>query len=109
MNRILSLILFCILLPLNSIAQEERDSLIVAKIEVVQSENTLTFYPFVKYKVVYHYELDYLLLVKKTDVNKNLSVSQQKGKYTLETNHIESLSTTTINQTSNQKVKAILF
>ena len=109
MNRILSLILFCILLPLNSIAQEERDSLIVAKIEVVQSENTLTFHPSVQNKGVYHYELDYLLLVKKTDVNKNLSVSQQKGKFTLEPNQIESLSTTTINQTSKQKVTAILF
>src|SRR5690606_6945098 len=109
MNRILSLILCCILLPLNSIAQEERDSLIVAKIEVVQSENTLTIHPSVQNKGVYHYELDYLLLVKKTDVNKNLSVSQQKGKFTLEPNQIESLSTTTINQTSKQKVTAILF
>lgn len=109
MNRILSLILFCILLPLNSIAQEERDSLIVAKIEVVQSENTLTFRPSVQNKGDYHYELDYLLLVKKTDADKNLSVSQQKGKFTLAPNGIESLSITTVNQTQKQKVTAILF
>ncbi|MBS7321276.1 MAG: hypothetical protein KIG55_06775 [Myroides sp.] len=90
-------------------AQENRDSLIVAKIEVVQSENTLTFNPTVQNKGVYHYELDYLLLVKKTDANKNLSVSQQKGKFTLEPNQIESLSSTTVNQTSKQKITAILF
>lgn len=92
-----------------SLAQENRDSLIVAKIEVVQSENTLTFKPTVQNKGVYHYELDYLLLVKKTDAAKNLSVSQQKGKFTLLPNAVESLSTTTINQTSKQKITAILF
>lgn len=92
-----------------SVAQEDRDSLIVAKIEVVQSENTLTFKPTVQNKGVYHYELDYLLLVKKTDADKNLSVSQQKGKFTLLPNAVESLSNTTINQTRKQKITAILF
>ncbi|MEG1230166.1 MAG: CsgE family curli-type amyloid fiber assembly protein, partial [Flavobacterium sp.] len=108
MNRFTA-ILFFMLFSIVSVAQENRDSLIVAKIEVVQSENTLTFNPTVQNKGVYHYEMDYLLLVKKIDANKNLSVSQQKGKFTLEPNQIESLSTTTINQTSKQKVTAILF
>lgn len=109
MNRFTAILLFFIFFSIVSVAQENRDSLIVAKIEVVQSENTLTFHPTVQNKGVYHYELDYLLLVKKTDANKNLSVSQQKGKFTLEPNQIESLSTTTVNQTSKQKVTAILF
>src|SRR5690606_11120845 len=78
-------------------------------IEVVQSENTLTIRQTVQNNGGYHYELDYLLLVKKTDVNKNLSVSQQKGKFTLEPNQIESLSSTTINQTEKQKITAIIF
>ena len=109
MNRFTIILLLFSFLSIVSVAQENRDSLIVAKIEVVQSENTLTFHPSVQNKGVYHYELDYLLLVKKTDANKNLSVSQQKGKFTLEPNQIESLSTTTVNQTSKQKVTAILF
>lgn len=109
MNRFTIILFFFSLFSIFSLAQENSDSLIVAKIEVVQSENTLTFHPSVQNKGVYHYELDYLLLVKKTDANKNLSVSQQKGKFTLEPNQIESLSTTTVNQTSKQKVTAILF
>lgn len=109
MNKCTALLLFFSFFSIASVAQENRDSLIVAKIEVVQSENTLTFHPTVQNNGVYHYELDYLLLVKKTDANKNLSVSQQKGKFTLEPNQIESLSSTTINQTSKQKVTAILF
>jgi len=109
MNRFTIILLFFSFFSIVSVAQENRDSLIVAKIEVVQSENTLTFHPTVQNNGVYHYELDYLLLVKKTDSNKNLSVSQQKGKFTLEPNQIESLSSTTINQTSKQKVTAILF
>lgn len=109
MNRFTAILLFFIFFSIVSVAQENRDSLIVAKIEVIQSENTLTFNPTVQNNGVYHYELDYLLLVKKTDANKNLSVSQQKGKFTLEPNQIESLSSTTVNQTSKQKITAILF
>lgn len=109
MNRLILIFVFCSMFANVCFAQENRDSLIVAKIEVVQSENTLTFNPTVQNKGVYHYELDYLLLVKKTDANKNLSVSQQKGKFTLEPNQIESLSSTTVNQTSKQKITAILF
>lgn len=108
MNKFI-LLLFCVLFSTISIAQENRDSLIVAKIDVVQSENTLTFRPMVQNKGAYHYELNYLLLVKKSDENKNLSINQQKGKFTLQPNAIESLSNTTINQTSKQKVTAILF
>src|SRR5690606_41659050 len=109
MNRFTAILLFFIFFSIVSVAQENRDSLIVAKIEVVQSENTLTFHPTVQNKGVYHYELDYLLLVKKTDADKNLSVSQQKGKFTLLPNAVESLSNTTINQTRKQKITAILF
>lgn len=104
-----TILLFCILFSTASVAQDDRDSLIMAKIEVVQAENTLTFKPTVQNKGVYHYELDYLLLVKKTDEAKNLSVSQQKGKFTLLPNAVESLSTTTIKQTSKQQITAILF
>src|SRR5690606_6757320 len=109
MNRLILIFVFCSMFANVCFAQENRDSLIVAKIEVIQSENTLTFNPTVQNNGVYHYELDYLLLVKKTDANKNLSVSQQKGKFTLEPNQIESLSSTTVNQTSKQKITAILF
>ncbi|WCM43346.1 curli production assembly/transport protein CsgE [Flavobacterium sp. CBA20B-1] len=109
MKKIYPILVFIYCFVTASYAQEFRDSLIVAKIDVVQSENTLTFRPTVQNNGSYHYELDYLLLIKKTDANKNLSVNQQKGKFTLKPNQIESLSSTTINQTSKQKITAILF
>ncbi len=109
MSRLILIFAFCSMFANFCFAQENRDSLIVARIEVVQSENTLTFRPTVQNNGGYHYELDYLLLIKKTDENKNLSVNQQKGKFTLEPNQIESLTTTTINQTEKQKITAIIF
>lgn len=109
MKKLLPLLSLFFLNIFNINAQEKNDSLIVAKIEVVQSENTLTFKPTVQNKGVFHYELDYLLLVKKTDASKNLNVNQQRGKFTLAPNKMQSLSSTTINQTSGQKITAILF
>lgn len=109
MNLLKPFLLFCILFSSLSSAQEVRDSLIVAKIEATQSEDIFTFRPTVQNKGIYHYELDYLLLVKKTDTDKNLSINQQKGKFTLEPNEIKSLTTATINQTQNQSITAILF
>lgn len=108
MNKF-ALLLFLSFFSIVSVAQENRDSLIVAKIEVLESENMLTFKPTVQNNGVYHYELDYLLLIKKTDANKNLSVNQQKGKFTLQPNSIESLSNTEINRTQEQQITAILF
>lgn len=90
-------------------AQTNKDSLVIATLKIDQTENVLHFNPTVENKSEYHYELDYLLLIKKTDGNKNLSVNQQKGKFTLSPNELKKLSSTTINQTENQKIKAILF
>lgn len=90
-------------------SQEDKDSLIVARIEMVQGENLITFRPTVENKGNYHYELDYLLLVKKREENKNLSINQQRGRFTLEPREIKSLSVTTINQEKNQHITATLF
>jgi hypothetical protein len=109
MNKLLTLLGLLLVSVFKLHAQEKKDSLIVAKIEVVQSENTLTFKPTVQNNGMYHYELDYLLLIKKTDAAKNLNVNQQRGKFTLKPHQLESLSSTTINQSSEQKITAILF
>lgn len=90
-------------------AQKSKDSLVVAKLKVDQTENILHFNPTAENKSEYHYELDYLLLIKKTDGNKNLSVNQQKGKFTLGPNELKNLGSASINQSKNQKIKAILF
>ncbi|HLW63171.1 MAG TPA: CsgE family curli-type amyloid fiber assembly protein [Flavobacterium sp.] len=109
MNSLKPFLLLCILFSALTNAQEVRDSLIVAKIEVTQSEDVLTFRPTVQNNGIYHYQLDYLLLVKKNDTNNNLSINQQKGKFTLEPNEIKSLGTTTVNQAQHQSITAIVF
>lgn len=110
MNCFKVFLLLCSLLTtVISKGQDGRDSLIVAKIEAVTSEDLITFRPTVQNNGVYHYVLDFLMLVKKTDANKNLSINQQKGKFTLEPNELKSLSSTTINQTHYQTITAILF
>ena len=67
----------------NASSQNFQDNLIVAKLDIVQAENIITFRPTVENKGGYHYPLDYLLLIKIKDENKNLSVKQQKGRFTL--------------------------
>src|SRR5690606_20206160 len=57
----------------------------------------------------YHYPLDYLLLIKIKDENKNLSVKQQKGRFTLAPYQVLSLTETSHNQQAKQKITAILF
>lgn len=110
MNCFKTLLLLCSLLITSpSKGQDGRDSLIVAKIEAVTSEDLITFRPTVQNNGIYHYDLDFLMLVKKTDANKNLSINQQKGKFTLEPNELKSLSSTSVNQTHYQTITAILF
>lgn|SRR5690554_4820076 len=110
MNCLKTLLLLCFLLITSvSKGQDGRDSLIIAKIEAVTSEDLITFRPTVQNNGLYHYNLDYLLLVKKTDNDKNLSINQQKGKFTLEPNELKSLSSTSVNQTQYQTITAILF
>ena len=109
MNILKPFLLLFILFSSLTNAQQVRDSLIAAEIEVTQSEDVLTFRPTVQNKGTYHYELDYLLLVKKTDTNKNLSTNQQKGKFILEPNEIKSLGTTMVSQAQHQSVTAIIF
>src|SRR5690554_5682046 len=90
MNCFKTLLLLCSLLITSpSKGQDGRDSLIVAKIEAVTSEDLITFRPTVQNNGIYHYDLDFLMLVKKTDANKNLSINQQKGKFTLEPRSVE--------------------
>ncbi len=110
MNCLKTLLLLCFLLITSvSKGQDGRDSLIIAKIEAVTSEDLITFRPTVQNNGLYHYNLDYLLLVKKTDNDKNLSINQQKGKFTLGPDEFKSLSSATVNQTQYQTITAILF
>lgn len=87
----------------------ENKNAIEAKIEVEQNENMLSLHPSVQNNSSIYYEYNYLLLVKKTDKKNNLSVNRQSGKFTLEPNESKRLSTTSINQSETQDLKAILY
>lgn len=95
--------------PLTSFAQEIEEKLIEAKIELKETENTLTLQPTVQNKSPLFFEYNYLLLVKKTDHKNNLSVNKQSGKFTLEPGEIKNLSFTQLNQDESQNIKAILY
>lgn len=109
MNKLIFLAINCLLFAGPLVGQENKDSLITARIEMVQSENLITFRPTVQNEGDYHYELDYLLLVKKRDANKNLSINQQRGRFTLEPREVKSLSVNTVNQEKDQHITATLF
>ncbi len=93
----------------HSFGQEGGEKLIEAKIEIEQIENSLTIQPTIQNLSSLFFEYNYLLLVKKTDAASNLTVNKQSGKFTLEPNEIKKLSSSKINQTPNQNVKAILY
>ena len=91
------------------LSQEPLDSLIVASIAVEKNENGITFLPIVQNKSELHKEYNYLLLVKKTDEKKNISVNKQAGKFTLTPKENKQLSSIHLNETAKINIKALLF
>lgn len=110
MKKITSIqITFLLLFPIFLIAQETDTENVEAYIEISQQENIYTLEPTIQNHSNLFFEYNYLLLVKKTDQNNNLSLNKQSGKFTLEPGEIKKLSSTQINQTENQNIKAILY
>src|SRR5690606_15126750 len=98
-----------IILPLILFAQASDENPVEANIEVTQQENIITLQPTLQNHSALFFEYNYLLLVKKTDQNSNLSVNKQSGKFTLEPGEVKKLSTSQINQTESQNIKAVLY
>ena len=109
MKKITSIYILLQLLPIILIAQETDKQTVEAYIEISQQENIYTLEPTIQNHSNLFFEYNYLLLVKKTDQNNNLSVNKQGGKFALEPGEIKKLSSTQINQTENQHIKAILY
>ncbi len=109
MKKNTSIYLLLLLLPIFLKAQETDKQTVEANIEINQQENIYTLEPTIQNHTNLFFEYNYLLLVKKTDQNNNLSVNKQGGKFTLEPGEIKKLSTTQINQSENQNIKAILY
>lgn len=98
-----------IILPFILFAQASDENQVEVNIEVTQQENIITLQPTIQNHSALFLEYNYLLLVKKTDQNSNLSANKQGGKFTLEPGEVKKLSTSQINQTENQNIKAILY
>lgn len=90
-------------------SQESNDSLIIATIETETDENGITFIPLVQNRSQLHSEYNYLLLVKKTDQNNNLSINRQAGKFTLTPNETKKLSSIHLNKNPQLNLKALLY
>lgn len=88
---------------------EEEKSPVNASIEVEQQDNILTFHSKIQNNGDLFLEYNYLLLVKKTDHKKNLSINRQSGKFTLEPNEAKQLSQTQINISNEQSLIAYLY
>jgi len=103
-------ILITLLFPASfALAQETQNTDVKATIEVEQQENTITIQPTIQNNSSLFFEYNYLLLIKKTDKNNNLSVNRQGGKFTLEPGEIKQLSTSQVNKTENQNIQAVLY
>lgn len=109
MKTITSIFIILQLFNFNSYAQEPENKAVEVNIEISQQENIITLQPTIQNHGSLFYEYNYLLLVKKTDQNANLSVNKQGGKFTLEPGEVKKLSTTQINQAESQNIKAILY
>lgn len=104
-------IVFLILIPRICFSQNENigNDYLDAKIEMERNENTITLQPYVQNHSTLYFEYNYLLLVKKTDKNKNLSVNRQAGKFTIQPNESKKLSSISLNSNESQNITAILY
>lgn len=109
MIRLVTFTLFLFLFSLSANAQEVEENQVIAKIEVEQNENFIQLQPTIQNNGELFLEYNYLLLVKKTDRKKNLSVNKQNGRFALSPGEIKNLSTTIINNNDHQTVKAVLY
>jgi len=106
MKSLSGIILF--LIPLFCFAQE-KDSLLIVKIETETLQDLITFKPIVQNRSSIYYEYNYLFLIKKTDAKNNLSTNKQSGKFTLEPQETKTLTSAQINQSVGQNIKAVLY
>lgn len=89
---------------------ESGDDVIKAIIEVEQDENLLRFLPKVQNQSLLYFEYHYLLLVRITDQNDELSIQQKNGRFTLMPEEIKSLSAIEYPQSPDvRKIKTNLF
>lgn len=82
---------------------------IKATLKVEETENSLTFKPIVENLGELYLEYNYLLLVKKTDAQNNLSLNRQNGKFTLNPGEVKTLSILELNRSKKQNIKAYLY
>lgn len=91
------------------LSQISKDSVILARIETELDENSLNFSPIVQNKSQIHLEYNYLLLVKKTDENNNLTINKQSGKFTLTPNETKKLTAIQLDKNPKTNLKALLY
>lgn len=90
-------------------AQDDPSDFIEVKIEVKETENDISIEPGIHNTGPFFYEYNYLLLVKKTDKRKNISINKQDGKFTLEPNEYKTLSTVKLAQLKNENIDVYLY
>lgn len=82
---------------------------LIAKIKKEQTENVLSLSANVQNLSSLYFDYNYLLLVKKTNSQKNLSINRQGGKFTLEPQESKVLSKTRINTNNQSLIQAFLY
>lgn len=90
-------------------AQDDPSDFIEVKIEVKETENDISIEPGIHNTGPFFYEYNYLLLVKKTDKRKNISINKQDGRFTLEPNEYKTLSTVKLAQLKNENIDVYLY
>lgn len=82
---------------------------IKTKMEVERNEDNLTIKPVVQNQGSLYLSYDYVLLVKKTDAQNNLSINNQGGKFTLEPGEVKTLSLLQISTVGKDRIRAYLY
>jgi hypothetical protein len=90
-------------------SQQSGNKDMIAEIKVEQTENILTLSANVQNLSPLYFSHNYLLLVKKTNSQNNLSINRQGGKFTLEPEEAKILSTIRLNQNDKTSIQAFLY
>lgn len=80
-----------------------------AQIEVSENENIIEFIPTIQNQSAVFLNYNYLLLIKKSDKDHNLSMNKQSGKFTLDPGESKKLSSVAVNRTKDQNIEAVLY
>lgn len=86
------------------------DVLIEASVEVEQNENFIRFKPLILNRSPLYFEYNYLLLIRKTDKNNQLSVEYNRGRFTLTPEEVKALPSLEYAKTPDiDKIKVNLY